>query len=784
MEQQNTSRQDMEGQSAGRRDMEGQSASRQDMGQPAPEYRMIGRDIPIRDAALKVTGQLKYTGDMSLPHMLHAKVLFSPVAHARIKSIDTSQAEQLKGVHAVVCCENSPDTLFNSCGEEIDGAKTERIFDRKVRFVGDKVAAVAADTVKIAEQALKLIRVEYEELPYYLEPEEAMGEGACLLHQDSNIIQEVVQEAGNVEKGMEEADFIFEDDYCTPAIHHGAIEPHTSLAVYESSGKLTVYTPSQDVFGHRTNLSRIFGLPMSRVRVVNPGIGGGFGGKIDMVTEPVTALLSIKTGRPVKLVYTRREDIPSSRNRHSMKLHVRTGIRKDGTIAAQEMYVTVNAGAYAGGTMSIVWAMCSKYFKNHKTPNLRFHAVPVYTNTPVAGAMRGFGSPQLFFAQQSQLNRIAGELGMDIMDLQLKNLVEPDGYDQRDGMPHGNPRPIDCVLRGGELSGYRQAVKEQEASKGSRYRIGMGMAAAAHGNGVYGVRPDTTGIIIKMNEDGSAVLFTGVSDMGNGSVTTQTQVISEILGIPMSHIECIQADTDATMWDMGNYSSRGTFVSCHAAVKVAGQVKAELLKEASGLLGTETKELELGNQTVYCVKEPERSASLMEVLRYAKQVHQRDICCADTFASGAMAVSYGAHFAKVQVDTVTGEVKVLEYTAVHDIGRALNPMNVEGQIEGAVQMGIGYALTEGLVLDEKGKVKNTTLKQYHMLGALEMPKIRIGLVEKTEPSGPFGAKSIGECSVVPVAAAVANAVSEAIGRPITKLPIRPGDVLELIEGRS
>lgn len=747
-----------------------------------PKNGVIGTDMPVRDAALKVTGQFKYVGDMTLPHMLHAKVLFSPVAHARIKSIDISQAEQLEGVRAVVCWKNAPDALFNSCGEEIDGEKTERVFDSTVRYVGDKVAAVAAETAKIAEQALKLIRVEYEELPYYLEPEDALKEGAYPIHKDSNVIEEVVQEAGDVEKGMAEADYIYEDDFETPAIHHGAIETHTSLAVYESSGKLTVYTPSQDVFGHRTNLSRIFGLPMSRVRVVNPGIGGGFGGKIDMVTEPVTALLAMKTGRPVRLVYTRREDIPSSRNRHSMKLHLKTGMKKDGTIVAQEMDVIVNAGAYAGGTMSIVWAMSGKYFKNHKTPNLRFHAVPVYTNTPVAGAMRGFGSPQEFFAQQCQMNKIARDLHISIIDMQLKNLVEPDGFDQRNGQRHGNARPIDCVKKGMELFGWEEAVKEQEesgAAKG-RYRIGVGMAAATHGNGVYGVCPDTTGVILKMNEDGSVVMFTGVSDMGNGSVTTQAQAVAQELGISMDRIECIQADTDATMYDLGNYSSRGTYVSCNAAVKAAGKIRQELLKEAAQLLEEEQQNLELKDNGVCVRNNPEKKASLEEVITHARKVNQRDICCADTFASYALAMSYGAHFVKVSVDTRTGGVKVLEYTAVHDVGKALNPMSVEGQIEGAVQMGLGYALSEGIIIDSGGKVKNTTFKQYHIMNAGEMPPIKVGLVEETEPTGPYGAKSIGECSVVPSAGAIANAVANAIGCEVHRLPLKPDTVLELL----
>lgn len=747
-----------------------------------PKNGVIGTDVPVRDAALKVTGQFKYVGDMTLPHMLHAKVLFSPVAHARIKSIDTSQAEQLDGVRAVVCYKDAPDALFNSCGEEIDGEKTERIFDSTVRYVGDKVAAVAAETAKTAEQALKLIRVEYEELPFYLEPEDALQEGAYPIHKDSNVIEEVVQEAGDVTRGMSEADYIFEDDFETPAIHHGAIETHTSLAVYESNGKLTVYTPSQDVFGYRKNLSRIFGLPMSKVRVVNPGMGGGFGGKIDTVTEPVTALLAMKTGRPVKLVYNRREDIVSSRTRHGMEIRIKTGVKKDGTIISQDMEVIINAGAYAGGTMSIVWAMSGKFFKNHKTPNIRFRATPVYTNTPIAGAMRGFGSPQEFFAQQCQMNQIARDLHISIIDMQLKNLVEPDGFDQRNGQKHGNARPIDCVKKGMELFGWEEAVREQEESRaaGGRYRIGAGMAAATHGNGVYGVCPDTTGVILKMNEDGSVVMFTGVSDMGNGSVTTQVQAVSEELGISMDRIECIQSDTDATMYDLGNYSSRGTYVSCNAAVKVARQIKQELLKEAAQLLEEEQQNLKLEDNGV-CVKtNPDKRATLEEVITHARKVNQRDICCADTFASYGLAMSYGAHFVKVSVDTQTGGIKVLEYTAVHDVGKALNPMSVEGQIEGAVQMGLGYALSEGIIIDDKGKVKNTTFKQYHIMNANEMPPIKVGLVEETEPTGPYGAKSIGECSVVPSAGAIANAVANAIGVQVHHLPLKPDAVLKLL----
>ena len=342
-----------------------------------PTNGMIGSRLPVRDAQVKVTGQLKYVADMKMPHMLHAKVLFSPVAHARIKSIDTSEAEALPGVRAVVCYKNAPDIPFNCCGENIDESKNERIFDQVVRYVGDKVAAVAADTVQIAEKALKLIKVEYEELPFYIDPEEAMKEDAYPIHEGGNIAEVVNLNQGDVDAGMKEADLVFEDRYSLPAIHHSAIETHAALASYDANGKLTVWSPSQDAFAVRVNLSRLFGLKMSRVRVVASAIGGGFGGKIDMIVEHVAALLSIKTGRPVRLVYTRREDIPSSHSRHQMIVYLKTGVKKDGTVVAQDFNVVINAGAFAGGTSSVAWAMGGKAFRIMDTPNIRFKATEV-----------------------------------------------------------------------------------------------------------------------------------------------------------------------------------------------------------------------------------------------------------------------------------------------------------------------------------------------------------------------------------------------------------------------
>lgn len=742
----------------------------------------VGTNVPVHDAIKKVSGSLRYTGDIKLPHMLHCKVLFSPLPHAKITKIDTSKAEALEGVNAVVCYKDSPGVLYNGNGEDKDFYKNERVFDQVVRYVGDKVAAVAAETEAIAKSALQLIEVEYEELPHYLDMEEAMKEDAYPIHGTSNIIEEVHLNCGDVDKAMEIAYKIYEDTYTMPAVHHGAMEPHVSIADYDSSGKLTIYTPTQDVFGQRENLHRIFSIPMNKIRVLAPAIGGAFGGKIDLITEPITALLSMKTGRPVKLVYNRREDICSTRTRHSMKVKLRTGVTKEGVIVAQDVLAIMNAGAYTSATMSVCWAMGGKLFKLHKTSNLRYRGVPVYTNTAIAGAMRGFGSPQLYYPQQSQMNAIAKDLNIDIIEMQMLNLVDPYDVDKGSGEKLGNARVKDCVRIGADAFEWKKNYQVQLHSQieNERYRIGIGMASASHGNGIYGVMSDTTGIIIKMNEDGSAMLFTGVSDLGSGTVTAQLQVVSEVLGIPVSKIGCIQTDTDATMWDLGAYSSRGVFVSCHAAKMVAEKVRHALAIEAAQLLDVEIEELVFAKEQVYDKHNSVKKVTLKEVMKHAHDVNERDICETGTFANCSNSMSYGAHFAKVKVDIETGEVKVLDYVAVHDVGKAINPQMVEGQIQGAIQIGMGYVLSEEIVYNEKGKINNTNLKKYQMMHTSDMPKIQVKLVDSSEDTGPFGAKSIGECSIVPVAGAISNAIENAVGKRCYKIPLNPNSVLECI----
>lgn len=734
-------------------------------------YSAIGDSLPIRDAELKVTGRKQYVGDMRVPGMLHAALLCSPLPHARIRSISTDRARALPGVRDVVTYREDPGVLFNSATRfyEHQIPNTERIFDSTVRYVGDRVAAVAADTPEIAQRALELIDVDYEPLPFYTDVEAAAREGAYPIHGESNVITTMVHNAGDLEAGFARADRIFEDRYSTPPIHHGAIERHVAIADYDYTGKLTIISPNQNVFGYRIILSRIFGLPMSRVRVSSPAIGGSFGGKLEMTIEPVAALLSMRTGRPVRLELSRKQCINATRTRHGSVVYLRTGVKNDGTLVAQDIRIMTNTGAYAGSCMNVLGALSHKVFKMYKCPNIRFTGQPVYTNTPVGGAMRGYGSPQAFFGQQRQLQKIAKALQISLAELQLKNLVEPDALDPIGFYSLGNPRPLDCLRRGLELAENWGPLDDE----GGKYAIGAGLAMGAHGNGCFGAHRDQICLMIKMNEDGTCVLYTGSHDMGNGSVTAQTQIISSILHIPTGWITVVEADSDACPWNLGDYASHGIYVAGSAAKKAAEAVARELQKEAAALLGEPEEGLTLEEGGVRSAATGELTP-LDQVMIHAQNVSHREIICQETYAMPAGPTSYGAHLARVRVEKATGKVAVTDYVAVHDVGKVVNRMSIEGQLHGGIHMGMGYALCEGLSFDEEGRSRNDSFVTNPILRSHQMPRIQVDFIEETEPTGPFGAKSIGEAAVVPAAPAVINAIENALGVEINDLPYRFG----------
>lgn len=745
------------------------------------DFTVVGQPYPIHDAFLKVTGQKTYVGDMKLPNMLYGKVLFSTVAHAKIKRIDTSKAEALPGVRAVATYKNTPSTRFNSAVRFIEHELplTERIFDDRVRFAGDKVAAVAADSLAIAEKAIRLIEVEYEELPVILDVEEAIKEDAYPIHEGGNVVGKAFVDAGNVEEGFAQSDYIFEDRFTTQPIHHAAMEPHVAIADWGFDDKLTLYTPCQNSFGFRVILSQIFDLPYNKIRLKAPAIGGGFGGKLEVTVEPIAAVLSKMTRRPVKVEYNRKESMLGTRVRHGSVSYVKTGFMKDGTIKAMEFNILTNTGAYASSALNVSGAMSHKVFKAYKIDNMRFTARPVYTNTPIAGAMRGYGSPQAYFGMQRQLQKIANFLHMDMKNLQMLNMVDPDSLDPCFHKPHGNPRPKDCLTKALRNFDYEGALKEQERTHQDTYRIGVGLALGVHGNNCFGAHRDVSSLMIKMNEDGSCILYTGSHDMGNDNVGVQMQIISEELGISLSKIDAVEADTDACLWHLGDYSSRGTFVVGGAALEVAEKMRKELQIEAAKLLQTEPENIELKQDRAYRIDQPEISASLRDVMIYCQSVSMRELCCYVTHPAPRGANSYGLHIAKVGVDTQTGKVDLLEYSAAHDVGHVINPMALEGQLAGGIQMGLGYGLCENMEFAPNGRPLTTNLKKYHILRAKEMPKLHLDFVAEGdgEPGGPYGAKSLGESPVVPAAPAVVNAICNALDVEIDNLPADPATIL-------
>lgn len=751
----------------------------------AKDFTYVGQGRPIKDAVQKVTGTLKYTVDLTFPQMLHAGILFSPVPHARIKTIDTSKAVALPGVHSVLTYENTPQIPYNSSvrfpGQNIP--ENELVFSPVVRFVGDRVAAVAAESPELVKKALNLIKVEYEELPAVYDPEEALLKGAPQLHPGGNKLGEVLAEAGNIEQGMDEADLVFEDRITIPMAHQGALEPHSCVAVCDVTDTVTVYTPSQNIYAVRLVLARLLALPMHKVRVIKPPMGGSFGGKLEMVIEPIAALLAYRTKRPVKLVLNRQETMVSTRTRHAVTGYLRTGVTKEGKLVAQDIKLYTCPGAYASSAINLPAAMTGKVFSFYRIPNLRFRGIPVYTNTPIAGAMRGYGSTQLVFCIETHLNRIAKELGIDPVKFHLMNLVKPGDVDPRNGKELGNCRIIDCVKKGAEAFGWEEKQKQPHHS--DKVRRGIGMACGVHGNGLYPVHYDFTTMTLKLNEDGTACLLTGTMDMGSGSTTAFTQIIGEVLGLNPDNIAVMEGDTSFTPYDLGCYASRSIWVSGNAAKKVAEKV-LELLKEEAGkLLGVpKSRLIAKDGQLIYLDNKTKR-ASLSQTVLYAMQHSQRDIIATETFQTVAGPCSYGAHFAEVEVELESGEVRVLNYVAAHDIGRAINPLSVEGQIEGAVQMGIGLATREKLILEpDTGKISNASFKKYKMLKASEMPTIKVLLVEEGEDPGPFGAKSIGEISVVPSPAAVVNAISDAVGTNFFTMPVTPEQLVKVLRKES
>lgn len=772
------------------------------------EMRVVGQAVPRLDGLKLALGKPAYTDDFTPPGVLHAKILHSPHAHALIKSIDASKARALAGVRAVLTYQDIKPVRFTTAGQShpLPSPLDTLMLDQKVRFVGDRVAAVAADTAEIAEHALALIEVEYELLPAVIEIEDALKPGAPIIHDEPdctgfegvfipqrNIAAHLEAEAGDLTAGYAEAYRVFEAEYRVPQVQHVALEPHVCLTWLDEDNRLVIRSATQVPFHVRRILAPVLGLPEKRIRVIKPRIGGGFGGKQEIVIEDICAQFTLMTGKPVRLEYTREQEFIAARSRHPQILRLKTGVRQDGAITAMTLQVLATTGAYGSHALTVQGNTGSKVLSLYRCPNLRFEMDVVYTNRPPAGAMRGYGAPQGLFALEVHLDEIAAELGLDPLEFRRRNWVQVgDLFALAEALGEGRkgfPNPLrstglaECVERGAELIGWeRRREPDWRMVPGRPHlRRGLGMAALIHGSGIPGI--DMGGAYLKLNDDGSFNLMFGATDLGTGADTVLAQIAAEVLGCRVDDILVYAADTDLTPFDKGAYASSTTFVS-GGAVKKAAEKVAAMIKEVAGrLLECDPATLRLADGGV--ITPQGDSVTLREVALESLHVRdQHQIQAAESHMSLMYAPPFAAQFAEVEVDLQTGEVRVTKLVFGIDCGQPINPAGVEGQIDGGLAMSLGYGLCEEMLFDEQGRLLNNNLRDYHIFQADEMPPIERFIIPTRDPSGPFGAKAAAEIPVDGVAPAVVNAIYDATGVWLREIPATPERVWRGLRGKE
>ncbi len=787
------------------------------MAQQAETYASVGKPEPKVDAIKLVQGKPAFTADFEIRNLLVAKVLHSPLAHARIKRIDASRARQLPGVAAVLTWQDVPRVVYSTAGQShpIPGPLDTFSLDRKVRFVGDRVAFVAAETEEIANQALELIEVEYEALPELFDPARAMQPEAPILHDEPefvnfadsdpkrNLAAQIHIDIGDVEKGFAAADYIFEDDYEVSKVQQVHIEPHVVVTYWDEDDRLVIRSSTQVPFHARRILAPVLGLPVKRIRVIKPRIGGGFGSKQEVLTEDVAAHLTIATGRPVIYEFTREEEFIASRSRHPMHIHMKTGVKQDGTLTANAMRVLTDTGAYGCHALTVTGNTGHKSMALYvgdgpfrKSPNIQFIADIVYTNHPPAGAYRGYGVPQGYWALDRHMEKIARKLGLDPLEFRLKNALRagelhPFSTAWSEGR-EPSPETIEtcgleaCASQGRAVIGWDEKFGNPEwhqvAGK-SHLRRGIGAALVMQGTAIPYL--DMGGASIKMNDDGSFNLLIGATDLGTGSDTVLGQMAAEVLGVPLEDMIVYSSDTDFTPFDVGAYASSTTYVSGAAATRAAQQAAervrqraAKMLNESAGVsleAGVQAQDIRLADRKAFA---PDGRFVTMQDIAY-NSLHvsdQEQIMGVASYMSPVSPPPFAAQFAEVRVDVETGQVVVDKLLMVLDSGVIVNPLTAAGQVEGGMTQALGYAVCEEMRYDERGRAHERDLTDYHIFRADEMPELETIFIETFEPSHPFGVKAVAEIPMDGVAPAVANAVLDACGVQIDENPVIPEKV--------
>ena len=824
----------------------------------APEtspYQRVGKPEKKVDATKLVQGKPAFTADFEKRGMLVARVLHSPVAHAKIRRIDASRARELPGVAAVLTWQDIPRVVYSTAGQSdpIPGPLDSFSLDKKVRFVGDRVAFVAAETAEIAEQALKLIEVEYEELPVLLDSARAMDPGAPLLHDEPefvnfadsdpsrNLAAQIRIDIGDVEQGFAEADRVIEAEYEVPKVQQAHIEPHVVITYWDEDDRLVIRTSTQVPFHARRILAPVLGLPIKRIRVIKPRIGGGFGGKQEVLIEDVAAHLTIATGRPVIYEYSREEEFIAARSRHPMRVRMKTGVKEDGTVTANAMYALSDTGAYGCHALTVTGNTGHKGMALYvgdgpyrSAPNIRFYADVVYTNTPPAGAYRGYGVPQGYWPVERHMEKVARTLGLDPLEFRMKNALRagelhPFSTAWSEGR---EPRPEtietcgleECVRQGKAVIGWDQKFGNESwhtVPGKPHLRKGIGAALVMQGTAIPYL--DMGGASIKMNDDGSFNLLVGATDLGTGSDTVLAQMAAEVLGVEVEDVITYSSDTDFTPFDKGAYASSTTYISGTAVVKAAEQAAERIKLRAArmlnqGLASSETRGNELpdspdlrsGTSPVLVEGEPApdiparqpveaeqirlrqgrayapdgRWVSLQDVAYNAlHHEDQEQIMGVASYMSPVSPPPFAAQFAEVTVDQETGQVTVDRLVMAVDSGVIVNPITASGQIEGGMTQALGYAVCEEMRYDETGRARERNFSDYHIFQAHEMPVLETIFVETFEPSHPFGVKAVAEIPMDGVAPAVGNAVVDACGAEVYANPVTPEKVWRALNAK-
>jgi 4-hydroxybenzoyl-CoA reductase alpha subunit len=753
------------------------------------EYSIIGKPTPNVDGPAKVTGEAAYTIDMTLPNMLYGKLLRSPYPHAKVISIDTSEAEKFPGVKAVITGKDTPGGRYGLWRRFRELADQECLATTKVRYIGDPVAAVAATTEEIAEKALDLIEVEYEPLPAVFEPMDAIKEDAPMVHDDfpSNINATRHIEWGNVDEGFAQADYVREDRYVLSPAHPAAMEVHNSLASFDKgTGRLTVWSSTQSPYFLQLGLADALKMREGDIRVIKPHVGGGFGGKNSTMPDSIcAALLSMKTGKPVKVVFNRDEEFTATEHRTAQHLAIKIGFKKDGTIVAKEVKTITNGGAFTALGATTLYLTGTFITMPYKTPNYRFDGVRCYTNTVWGTSIRGFGAVPALFCSETQLDRAAHDLGIDPLEIRRINAVTP-GYEAPGQYKFDSCGILPCI--------EKMAVRVKEKWPKLEKDEGIGYSAFAYMSGGIFNWIDTpyaySSAHVKVNIDGTVDLYTQASDIGQGHNTVAAMICAEELGIGIKDIRLHLGDTAHTYTDLGAWGSRETLMNGNAIKDAAAQVKNRLIEIARLKLGENIAyDLVAKNHRVYLELRPERGLSYYDLVKDAIKAndgvpltgvghytpHNKGMI-SPAYGMGVMAI-------KVKVDRETGHVEAQDVLVVHDCGQVINPLGARGQVEGSVHMGLGYGMCEEMPMDQ-GMVLNPEFVDYKILRTRDMPQIEILDVPAYEPNGPFGAKEAAEATIAPTAPAFANAVYAAVGAEFYSNVLKPEKVLKAIREKE